>query len=1083
MATNNETKTVLLDVQINNEIDKSIQKIVNIKNKIKELSEQQQEYTQQLNNCSISEQEYNKNMAVTENSIKALKKILLDQNNTLVEQYKQTDLVNGSMNQLSGKLSALKRAYRNLSEEERNSDFGTQIKTQAKELNDKLKELEAEYGQFGRNVGNYNEAAKIVAGSLKTELRNLTDQLSALAMEGKQGTAEYEQLVEKAAQIRDAIADTREDINNRANDSANLNALTNAMQILTASATIYTSALGLTNSESEEFNKIVQKMQLLVGILNSLETINNVTQQQSILITKLRNQVTALFTKTQASATATENIATATTKKLTISTIAQNVATKTVTLATKLWNAVLKANPVLLVVTAVITLTTAIIKLTSVFSSSKKAMEEMNAIEQQWQLTSEQGAEKIQQAENKKQQALNKTSLEARKRILELKKNGASEQEIAEVSYQNEIKKLDVTIQTTQELIKQYQLQRNELVRLANAHKLQMEKLDKDSDKYKDAQKKLQEYNASIKELNKNIEQGNNIIADAKLSKEEKKYEQEQKKRQKNTTSTTETATEKRYKKEKKAMEDLQKLQEKNNELEASLLDDSLTSQIEHEDKVFKQKQENRKKQIELDRKFNKITQQEAQTQYTLLEKDEQIYNNNRQKKLNDYLQNQLASLQKDDRQKLQQLKDSNKQQLQEYENALYEKAGLSKSLLASSSDGAVDISPEEQAIQKQVLEMSLAMYEQEQQEEERINRESLQKRIEQQTEIINQQYEGDLQKFSDNEKKKTELEIQRLQDIINYKKNTENQDTSQEEAQLLELQAKQRKLQLDSDLLLTLNTNKEKYEAQKQYYENEIELATNNQEKRAQLEQELAKLTTDYNQQRIEQFTLYTQQIGNIANGLNEMLSAQDEAKTQKYEQENEKQKEALQRRLDAGVISQEQYDNQTAQLDANLDKKKKQIAVKQAKRERALKSYETIINTASAIMKLWSELDPISAGVMTAFVSSTGALQLATILSQPLPKAEKGGLIKGKRHSQGGTIIEAEDGEMIINRKSTQKYGALLEAINNNTLHPIGISQPNQDIQELQNAIKDLKVYVAVEDINRGQKNYAKIENKGRF
>lgn len=1077
-----EQKTVLLDVELSGEIDKSIQRIIDIKKKIQELTKQQAEYTKQLQDCTLSEQEYNKKMVVNENSIKALKKVLLDQNNTLTEQYKQTDLVTGSMNQLSGKLSALKRAYRNLSEEERNSDFGTQIKTQAKELNDRLKELEAEYGQFGRNVGNYNEAAQIVAGSLKTELKNLTDQLTNLALAGKQGTEEYEQLVEKAAQIRDAIADTREDINNRASDSANIDALSDAMQLLTSSTMLLTGALGLSNSESEEFNKIVQKMTLLIGMLNALENINKVAQQQSILVTKTRTLITSLFSKTQATATATTTASTLATKKLTLATIAQNVATKTVTIATTLWNAVLKANPIVAIIAVVMALITAIVKLTSIFSSSAKAMKEMSAIEEEWTQKTEKGAERIEQAEKKKTQAINKTDIQARKRILQLRKNGATEEQIAEATYQNEIKKLDVTIQTTEELLKQYSLQRNEMVRLANAHKLAMEKLDKDSDKYKEAQQKLKEYNDQIKELNKNIEDGTNLIESSKLSKEEKKLEQEQKKRQKANSSNGESATEKRYKKEKKAMENLQKLQEKNNELEATLLDDSLTSQINHEDKVFNQKQENKRKQIELDRKYNKITEQEAQTQYTLLEKDEQIYNNNRQKKLDEYLQNQLASIEKSDEEQLQQLKNSNQQKLQEYEQALYTQAGISQTLLAD-TDGAVAISPQEEKIQRQVQELRLALYKQEQEQEERIKEESLQKRIEMETQKINQQYEGDLLKYSENEKKKTEIEIERLQKIIDYKKNTENQDTTQEEAQLLELQAKQRKLQLDSDLLLTLNTQKEKFEAQKNYYLQEIELASDNQEKRKQLENELFELEKQHNQSRIEQFNNYALQVSNIANGLSGLMSAKEEAQTQKYEQENEKQKEVLQQRLDAGLLSQEQYDKQVANLDATLDKKKQQIAIKQAKREKALKIFETVINTASAIMKLWTELDPISAGIMSAVVGSTGALQLATIKAEPLPKASKGGLIKGKRHSQGGTIIEAEDGEMIINRKSTAKYGALLEAINQNNIKPLGLSSPNTDFADLQQAIKDMKVFVSVEDINRGQKNYAKIESKGNF
>ena len=40
-------------------------------------------------------------------------------------------------------------------------------------------------------------------------------------------------------------------------------------------------------------------------------------------------------------------------------------------------------------------------------------------------------------------------------------------------------------------------------------------------------------------------------------------------------------------------------------------------------------------------------------------------------------------------------------------------------------------------------------------------------------------------------------------------------------------------------------------------------------------------------------------------------------------------------------------------------------------------------------------------------------------------LAKAEKGGMIGGKRHSQGGTIIEAEQGEFIMSRQGVQNVG----------------------------------------------------------
>ena len=58
-------------------------------------------------------------------------------------------------------------------------------------------------------------------------------------------------------------------------------------------------------------------------------------------------------------------------------------------------------------------------------------------------------------------------------------------------------------------------------------------------------------------------------------------------------------------------------------------------------------------------------------------------------------------------------------------------------------------------------------------------------------------------------------------------------------------------------------------------------------------------------------------------------------------------------------------------------------------------------------------------------AFIAAMGAVQLATIKSQKPPTMQYGGLIGGRRHSQGGTMIEAEQGEFVMNRVATEAIG----------------------------------------------------------
>lgn len=97
-----------------------------------------------------------------------------------------------------------------------------------------------------------------------------------------------------------------------------------------------------------------------------------------------------------------------------------------------------------------------------------------------------------------------------------------------------------------------------------------------------------------------------------------------------------------------------------------------------------------------------------------------------------------------------------------------------------------------------------------------------------------------------------------------------------------------------------------------------------------------------------------------------------------------------------------------------------------KQAMLDKQLALFNAIISTAAAIAKVSS--NPI----LVALAAATGAIQIATIAAQPIPKYARGGLIGGRLHSGGGTLIEAERDEYIINRNQSMKHRRELDAIN---------------------------------------------------
>jgi hypothetical protein len=97
-----------------------------------------------------------------------------------------------------------------------------------------------------------------------------------------------------------------------------------------------------------------------------------------------------------------------------------------------------------------------------------------------------------------------------------------------------------------------------------------------------------------------------------------------------------------------------------------------------------------------------------------------------------------------------------------------------------------------------------------------------------------------------------------------------------------------------------------------------------------------------------------------------------------------------------------------------------------KQANRDKALALFQAVVSTARAVAEALPNI-PLSI-----IVGAAGAIQIAAIAAQPIPKFEKGGEIGGKRHSEGGTMVEAEQGEYIVNRKQTSAHRKELNALN---------------------------------------------------
>ena len=115
--------------------------------------------------------------------------------------------------------------------------------------------------------------------------------------------------------------------------------------------------------------------------------------------------------------------------------------------------------------------------------------------------------------------------------------------------------------------------------------------------------------------------------------------------------------------------------------------------------------------------------------------------------------------------------------------------------------------------------------------------------------------------------------------------------------------------------------------------------------------------------------------------------------------EERNQRKKDELQKRLDAGLISQEDYNTQMIQLDEQLEKKEREMERRQAQREKTMALIQVAIDTAMGIAKAVAE-NPMAGGLPgSAIMAAVGAAQAAAIAAQPLPQAAVRGYVAARR------------------------------------------------------------------------------------
>ena len=117
------------------------------------------------------------------------------------------------------------------------------------------------------------------------------------------------------------------------------------------------------------------------------------------------------------------------------------------------------------------------------------------------------------------------------------------------------------------------------------------------------------------------------------------------------------------------------------------------------------------------------------------------------------------------------------------------------------------------------------------------------------------------------------------------------------------------------------------------------------------------------------------------------------------------------------------ERYQSASAEKRTDMEHEVTQKYAKERERvaifEKASAITGAIINTALGVTKAAPNVP------LMALIGAMGLAQVGFISATPLPKFATGGLVGGRRHSQGGTMIEAEQGEFVMSRNATEAIG----------------------------------------------------------
>lgn len=350
-----EKETIVIDIQL--DAKGVADQLAQVNQNIASVKAQNASLRKEVKDGTKTWRDVSEQLAVNEQRLKTLtttQKVLTSQYNAQVGTNKR---LGDSLKEMGSELTSLKNEYRSMSAAERESAKGQDLLKHIQDLDTAMKEADYTMGDHQRNVGNYPDAVKPVTA----QLREMTQELIRLRVEGKSNTEEYNELLKKTGELKDAMADAQDEVKQMASDTGTLNSVLDAAKLATGA---FSAALGIFNIIGDKDSKTAQqlaeaqkKLQAAIAVTTGLQAVQNALQKESALMMGIHK------IQVWAAAKAQDEYA---------------AATGRATIAQRVFNTVAKANPYVLLAGVILSVVGAIAAFTAGSKEQEEQTEEVN---------------------------------------------------------------------------------------------------------------------------------------------------------------------------------------------------------------------------------------------------------------------------------------------------------------------------------------------------------------------------------------------------------------------------------------------------------------------------------------------------------------------------------------------------------------------------------------------------------------------------------------------------------------------------------------------------------------------------------